>query len=510
MACMKGPLASENRAGMVKLASTEEAVNGNVTTKAVTPAGVAAAIEASTDMESRLLGVTFDGINAAGTRTYGAANKQWSKSTDTSAGVDTFAETSIFRGYYALVKYNAETQKAEIIAKEGTAEYAAIKAAGTEDYDEVRMFHVFYYKKTVNADGSQSIVLSPIQLEGFKPSPMHLRNGVLHEWVGITRYAWGRTGSTTIAARAGLYPLTDTNENTFETRARARGMRVFGMNEVAALQMLGSVKYAHQNWQTAIGSGFSGAPTSDRTVAVAQTNANSVILDATYAADFPVGASIYLGSNNFRTITANEEYSEDNTKIVVSFDGDPFTSTTSTKVHGGLAKNGSADVVQGLDGENVGMHTTAARRSIVTLGIENLFGNCWKLLSGVMRMGGFSYHNPDPDGQYAWPTLEDNKGWKKGPAIMTTEGYIKRFVPSSDLGDMQHLSIPVELGGNATNPVGDYQYTNNSTDPRMCIFGGNLDRGAYDGPFFFFWSNPVSNSWWSHGALGVFVPSAEV
>ena len=45
MAFMKGPLASENRAGMVKLASTEEAVNGNVTTKAVTPAGVKAAIE---------------------------------------------------------------------------------------------------------------------------------------------------------------------------------------------------------------------------------------------------------------------------------------------------------------------------------------------------------------------------------------------------------------------------------------------------------------------------------
>ena len=510
MAFMKGPLASEGRAGMVKLASTEEAVNGNVTTKAVTPAGVAAAIEANTDMESRLLGVYFDGINAAGTRTYGAASKQWSKSTDTSAGVDTFAETSIFRGYYALVKYNAETQKAEIIAKEGTAEYAAIKAAGTEDYDEVRMFHVFYYKKTVNADGSQSIVLSPIQLEGFKPSPMHLRNGVLHEWVGITRYAWGRTGSTTIAARAGLYPLTDTNENTFETRARARGMRVFGMNELAALQMLGSVKYAHQNWQTAIGAGFSGAPASDRTVTVGQEDANSVILSNSYAAEFPVGASIYLGSNNFRTITANETYSEDSSMVEISFDGDPFTSTTSTKVHGGLAINGSADAVLGLDGENVGMHTTEARRSVITLGIENLYGNCWKLLSGIMRKGGFSYINPNPDGQYEWPTAADDKGWEKGPAIMTTEGYIKRFVPSADLGEFQYLSIPVELGGSSTAPVGDYQYTNNSTDPRMCLAGGGLSGGAGDGPFFLSWSDAVSDSWWSRGALGVFVPSAEV
>ena len=510
MAFAVGHAASEGRAGIVKLASAEETVAGQSTTTATTPAGVAAAIQSAISGDNSLLGVNFDGVNATGTRTYGAANKQWSKSTNTAAGTDDFKDHPCFKGYYALVKYNSETEQAEIIAKEGTAEYTAIKTAGTEDYDEVRMFHVFWYKKTVQADGKQSIVLSPIALEGFKPSPMHYRNGVLREWVGITRYAWGRTGSTTIAARAGLYPLTDTNENTFEVRARARGMRVFGMNEVAALQMLGSVKYAHQNWQTAIGSGFSGAPTSDITVAVAQTDANSVILDATYAADFPVGASIYLGSNNFRTITANETYSEDDTKIVVSFDESPFTSTTSTKVHGGLAKNGSADAVQGLDGENVGMHTNAERRSIVTLGIENLFGNCWKLLSGVMRMGGFSYHNPNPDGQYAWPTLEDNKGWQKGPAIMTTEGYIKRFVPSADLGDMQHLSIPVELGGNATNPVGDYQYTNIRTDPHMCLFGGSLGHGAPAGPFYLSWSIWVGATGWRSGALGVFVPSAEV
>ncbi len=510
MAYAVGHAASEKRAGVVKLASAEETVAGQSTTTATTPAGVAAAIQSAISGDNSLLGVNFDGVNATGTRTYGAANKQWSKSTNTVAGTDEFKDHPCFKGYYALVKYNSETEQAEIIAKEGTAEYTAIKTAGTEDYDEVRMFHVFWYKKTVQADGKQSIVLSPIPLEGFKPSPMHYRNGVLHEWVGITRYAWGRTGSTTIAARAGLYPLTNTNENTFETRARARGMRVFGMNELAALQMLGSVKYAHQNWQTAIGAGFSGAPTSDRTVTVGQENSNSVILSNSYAAEFPVGASIYLGSNDFRTITANETYSEDSSMVEISFDGNPFTSTTSTKVHGGLAINGSADAVLGLDGENVGMHATEARRSVVTLGIENLYGNCWKLLSGIMRKGGFSYINPNPDGQYEWPTAADDKGWEKGPAIMTTEGYIKRFVPSADLGEFQYLSIPVELGGNSTAPVGDYQYTNNSTDPRMCLAGGFLYFGAYDGPFFLFWNYTVSSTGWHFGALGVFVPSAEV
>ncbi len=45
MAFMKGPLASENRAGMVKLATVEEVLEGADTNKAVTPAGVKAVIE---------------------------------------------------------------------------------------------------------------------------------------------------------------------------------------------------------------------------------------------------------------------------------------------------------------------------------------------------------------------------------------------------------------------------------------------------------------------------------
>lgn len=45
MAFMKGPLASENRAGMVKLATVEEVLEGADTNKAVTPAGVKAVVE---------------------------------------------------------------------------------------------------------------------------------------------------------------------------------------------------------------------------------------------------------------------------------------------------------------------------------------------------------------------------------------------------------------------------------------------------------------------------------
>lgn len=510
MAFAVGHKASEGRAGIVELASAEETVAGVSTTTATTPAGVQAAIQSAISGDNSLLGVIFDGANAAGTRTYGAANRRWAKSTDTAAGVDEFANHPCFKGYYALVKYNSETGKAEIIAKEGTAEYEQIKAAGTEDYDEVRMFHVFWYKQTINADGSKSIMLSPIALDGFKPSPMHYRNGVLHEWVGITRYAWGKDDSAVggMASRAGIYPLTNTTEANFYTKAKSRGLRVFGAKEFSALQMLGCVKYAHQNWQTAVGSGFTSAPASDRTVTVAQTNANSVILPAANAADFPVGASIYLGANNFRTITGNEAYSEDSTMIEVSFDGAPFTSTTSTKVHGGLAINGSADVVQGLDGENVSMHATAARRSIVTLGIENLFGNVTKACSGIVRYDGYMWIKDNPDDDNTWLTASNQDGWTKAcPAYNDSEGYIKRFNPTADMGEYDWLSSPIETGGNATNPVGDYIYSNATTTTVYIVgFGGNLYIGAYCGPFCWGAGNGVTFTNWHWGALGVFIP----
>lgn len=457
---------------------------------------------------SSLMGVTFDGVNAAGTRTYAASELTFTKSTDSAAGTDPFKDNAIFQGYYALVKYNSTSGKAEIVAYEGTPEYAAMIAAGTEDFDVVRMFHVFYYKHTINAAGKIEIVLSPNPRSGFKPSPMHYRNGVLHEWVGVTRYAWGNAGGGAIASRAGLYPLTNTSRDSFETKARARGMRVFGMKELSALQMLGCVKYGNLNWQYVLGPGFSGAPTTDRTVAVAQENANSVILDAAYAADFPVGASIYLASNDFRTITGNEAYSEDNTKIEVSFGGSPFTSTTSTKVHGGLAINGSADAVKGLDGQNAGMHASGNRCSIIALGIENPFGNCWKFLTDTMRMNdtSVSYFNPDPDGTSTWPESTNLRGWEPGPTILTTSGYIKRFSPTFGLGDLDHLSIPAELGGNENNPVGDYQYSSAGNERKCCLFGGGLAYGAVAGPFSLAWDDGLGASWWNLGALGVFVP----
>ena len=518
MAFAVGHQASEKHAGAVKLASTEEAAAGTNTTKAVTPAGVLAAIEANTDIDARLLGVVFDGTNAAGTRTYGAANKTFTRSTDASAGTDTFAENPIFRGYYALVKLNSTTQKAEIIAKEGTAEYASIKAAGTEDYDEVRMFHVFWYKQTISSDGKKTIVLSPMPLEGFKPSPMHYRNGLLHEWVGITRYPWGKDADATggMAAKTGLYPLTNTTEATFYTNAKARGLRIFGAREFSSLQLLGNVKYANQNWQSAVAAGYTNANV-NAVLREDTAGTNTAVIDysASNAQMFAVGRTLSFVdrrvADNVRNITAiDTEYDTTNNYMKITFDGAvaPTMTAGTDKIYAGLAKNGTGDSIQGLDGYASSMHSSEDKCTGKYLGIENLFGNMNKACSGIVRYDGSIWIKDDPDGDNTWLTTSDQTGWTRAcPSYDNSAGYINKFNPTENMGEYDWLSSPSETGGTSSAPIGDYIWSNTTTNTVYMIgYGGPLSLGAGRGPFFWDAYSRVATASWDWGALGVFIP----
>lgn len=525
MGFMKGPLASEGRAGMIQLASAEEAAAGLDNTKAVTPATLAAVVEdAVSGGMGNVLGVSFDGINAAGTRLYAAEGKTFSASTDAAAGTDDFKNLPVYAGYYALVKYNSTTQKAEIIAYEGTPEYDAYIAAGTEDFDVVRMFPKFYYKHTINADGSTEILLSPTEKTGFKPSPMHYRYNsttqkwVMHDWIGITRYAWGYDANATggMASKKGLYPLTNTSEANFYTKAVSRGMRVFGAREFSALQMLGCVKYANQNWQSAVAAGYTDAnvnlackedTTGENYVVVPYTSGNAQI--------FAVGTMFAFQDSRvysaMRTITAvDTEYDTTNNYMKITFSGDacPTITVDTTKIYAGLAISGTADNVKGLDGRNTAMNSTAARCSAIFLGIENLFGNCTKACSGIVRYDGSMWIKDDTDNDNTWLTTSDQSGWKRACASYdNSAGYIKRFHPTTNMGEFDWLSSPIETGGDSSKPVGDQVYSNTTKNSvYMCGWGGFLGGGALNGPFYAVLNGAVSFAAWSWGALGVYIP----
>ena len=75
------------------------------------------------------------------------------------------------------------------------------------------------------------------------------------------------------------------------------------------------------------------------------------------------------------------------------------------------------------------------------------------------------------------------------------------------MGEYDWLSSPSETGGTSSAPIGDYIWSNTTTNTVYMIgYGGNLYNGANSGPFYLNAGNGVTYAGWTWGALGVFVP----
>lgn len=124
------------------------------------------------------------------TRLFGAAAFTFSKSTDVAAGTDDFKQYDIFNTFNVLVKYNAVSGKAEIVANDGTWEFDNYR--GLPGYYDFVGVKIFWYKLKILDTDKIRILISEEPKAGYKVSPAHSRNGVLHEYIYIARYPIGR------------------------------------------------------------------------------------------------------------------------------------------------------------------------------------------------------------------------------------------------------------------------------------------------------------------------------
>lgn len=457
-----------------------------------------------------IYGVEFDYTTAAGTRLFAAANLNFTPSTDVTEGTDDFKDTPCFEAYNCLVKYDGVTQKAKVVAVEGSLDYDTYKT--TAGYNVVRMFKKFYYKIESTANKLR-VLISANQRQGWAISPMHYRGGKVYEWIGITVYPWGIEPSdvTVVASRSGLNPKTNISENACEVLARAAGMRMFGLKEVATLQILGLVKYANLNWQSFIGQGNTGG-VKETKASVAQTDATSVIVANT---NVPANLSevwtkcCVMVNGTWYKILSVEAYDTDNTQI--NIDG-TVTTTTNSNVYLGLFFSGATDAVKGDDGYDTdgGNITTTTRRAMKNLGLEQIIGNQGERLGGGCSIVTVAdnvskasvYINPDPDGDYVFPNASNDKEWDKvTEALATANGNNRKFILSAD------LIIPILLPSNDSgNKTDDYTYATANAGVYSIFFGGGANGGADAGGFCSSWSAGVDGSRWYFGFRGVYVP----
>lgn len=192
-------------------------------------------------------GVRFDGTNSAGTRLYNAAGKAWQRSTHVVQGQDDFSGIAPFNVKECITQYNSDTGKREVLAYKGDSNWNTLVTNKTGD--RMIEFPCFWYSRP----SKYEFLISPQAKVGFKPSPMHYRNGVLHDTVRVTKYAVNNN----YVSQTGEKPRVSTDMNTFRSNLRNKGMYLLDYPTWCSITMLSLVKYANMDVQNTVGQGIS-------------------------------------------------------------------------------------------------------------------------------------------------------------------------------------------------------------------------------------------------------------
>ena len=409
---------------------------GNVSLN--TPDSVYKAIDASS---AKVFGVKFykngtDGSQWQGERLYSAKNLKFTPSTYSTTGVDEFCKYSPFNQKICAAKYNASTSRSDIMAYSTESGYST--ALSDADSDVMVEFPKFWYLRP----SKYEFLVSDSPIEGFLPSPMHYRNGVMYDNVYVSKYELnhlyhsksGQRGTYQWQQESGGTSGFNSQNSTVQTsqihrtELRKKGMYVLDYASYCAILMLGLVKYATLNWKTFIGYGAC------------------------------------------------------------------YQTTSST----GFLSTGGADSITTLDGGS----TTDQTHAVLSFGIENLWGNTWKSIEGICQAGGYLYINTDIENLTNWPD-SSMTGWTKCGQAMDTasSNYIADIAYSSDF-PWAMWDVATTTDATSSKVPDACWYAAGTTSAPMKIYtGGGATHSSYVGPFTFAANVALANASWHDGVF---------
>ena len=295
-------------------------------------------------------------------------------------------------------------------------------------------------------------------------------------------------------------PSTSIAMSTLHTYAKNWGAQLIDIYQLDADSLLMAVEYATLNSQNAVGLGVSGLyrQNAEDKILEAGTDVNYVIVGSALAAYCDVGAILDIGTSSgaknvgsFEVVS--KEASGSNFKITI--DG-TVTVTTDHFV----SIHGHANSKDEAIGSKSGYIGTNGRVIAYYRGAE-LFSNMFQYILGAYWEHGTGH---------IW--IADRGDCNNYDALDTTKHTDTRcVVPSGasgyvkSLGVCSGLSLPpfcIEIGGNSTNPVGDYCYAqaHSYEYDRVLFLGGHANNGAYGGLFYGTWHYGSGSSDWNCGA----------
>ena len=406
------------------------------------PDSIYKAIDASS---AKVFGVKFykngtDGSQWQGERLYSAKNLQFTPSTYSTTGVDEFCKYSPFNQKICATKYNSTSGKQEVMTYSTESDYAT--AVADADSDVMVEFPKFWYLRP----SKYEFLVSDSPIEGFLPSPMHYRNGVMYDKVYVSKYElnhlyhsksgqrgtyqWQQESGGTSGNGFNSGSSTVQTSQIHRTELRKKGMYVFDYASYCAILMLGLVKYGTLNWKT------------------------------------------FIGYGNCRSATSSS----------------------------GVLSTGGADSIKTLDGGS----TTDQTHAVLSFGIENLWGNTWKSIEGICQAGGYLYINTDIENLTSWPD-SSMTGWTKCGQAMDTAGnytnYIADIAYSSDFPWAMWKTSSTADATAAKIPDANKYAAGTLSAPMKIYTGGSAGHSSYVGPFIFSAGAALARAGWCSGVF---------
>jgi len=329
---------------------------------------------------------------------------------------------------------------------------------------------------------------------------VHYKPLIRGRWRGVseTRTIDG-TEKTILLPKPGM-PCKRTAISNIHTYAKNAGMTLDSIFTLDGSILMAIIEAADFNVQSAWGDGVSSlyqessdliqaAATGSTVVKVLKANAGHCIPNAI----FDIGTANGGVQVASRYIVSVADDADDSTLVDVTLDA-AVTVTTANywSIHGRI------NVADEAIGSASGYIGTNGKADCYYRG-EVFWGNLWLYVLGAYHQATTNHvwlakDAKDADGYDAISTANHTD---TGIALADAGGWIKTLGFLSRSGVLSAPIFCTEVGGNSTNPEGDYFWVN-TTANTILLFGGDASSGAAGG-LYAFWGASAGNSNWDCG-----------
>ena len=335
-------------------------------------------------------------------------------------------------------------------------------------------------------------------------SYVHYPEAIVGRWHGrAVTLTVGEAEKTCLVPSVGM-PAKRIAMSTLHTYAKNYGATIDSIFSIDADVLLCIVEFATMNTQKAIGNGvMSMYRQSSDLIAEDATNSNVVKVLASAASAFCIPGAIFdIGTSDggvqvgsYHVVSVQPNIGDAQYLDVTLNEAVTVTAANYWSVHGII------NVADEELGSKSGYIGTNGKCNSYYRGLV-LFGNMWFYTLGA-------YENCKD--QHIWIANSDEEAdnydalntsvhYDTGLVLPGSGGYTKKLGMLSRSG---LLSIPVfctEIGGDSSNPMGDYFYNGVYTYNTVLLRSGSASGGSRGGAFYGYWAASASSSDWDYAA----------